>query len=173
VAPGLLAEGHSAGGIALRNVAENVQRVKVRAYLFLDASFQSWADGCYRAIEDRKADSKMTLVITDRGIADPFGKRDPWCETTPKLVERFGSFASFCASHPSEKPPGERKECSELTELVQDWPDKYEPWCDALANDMADVDNVYVHRTKIPHGKQPRHFSGGLELPADRFSPSP
>ena len=34
---------------------------------------------------------------------------------------------------------------------------------------MADEPGVYVFRTKVSHGKQPRHFVGGLEVPDERF----
>jgi hypothetical protein len=167
VRDGVLVEGHSAGGIALRNVAETVTDAVVDAYIFLDASFMSWADGCHEAVERRKARSEITLVITDGGIADPYGKRDPWCETVPPAIERLPGHAAFCKAHPDDEPPGERVPCRELEQLAADWPTQYGPWCAAMKNDMKDLPRVHVHRTKIPHGKQPRHFSGGLELPGD------
>jgi hypothetical protein len=44
----VLVEGHSAGGIALWNIARSGAR-SVSDYLFLDAGFHEWADGCYAA----------------------------------------------------------------------------------------------------------------------------
>jgi hypothetical protein len=128
-----IAEGHSAGGIALWNIA-TTGTDHVDEYLFLDASFQSWADGCYKAIQTKKPRPLVSLVVTINGIADPYGKPDPWCN-----------------------------------ELEPDEIDEYQAWCDAMKNDARDLPGVYVLRTKVPHGKQPRHFVGGLELPADRY----
>ncbi len=34
---------------------------------------------------------------------------------------------------------------------------------------MCSVPEVTLIKTKISHGKQPRHFVGGLELPVDRI----
>jgi hypothetical protein len=39
---------------------------------------------------------------------------------------------------------------------------------------MQGVDNVLLIETKVVHGDHPRRFSGGLELPADRWAaPAP
>src|SRR5690606_24393843 len=46
----VIAEGHTAGGIALLSVAIHGS-AGIREYIFLDASFQSWADGCYQAVK--------------------------------------------------------------------------------------------------------------------------
>src|SRR5690606_15637039 len=74
----VIAEGHSAGGIALLNIAIHGSP-KIREYIFLDASFQSWADGCYQAVKRAGAKARLTLVVTEKGIADPFAGRTPWC----------------------------------------------------------------------------------------------
>jgi hypothetical protein len=37
-----------------------------------------------------------------------------------------------------------------------------------MKDDMRSVPEVTLIRTKVTHGKQPRHFVGGLELPEDR-----
>jgi hypothetical protein len=42
---------------------------------------------------------------------------------------------------------------------------KYQDWCDKMRDDMASVDQVWVHQTKVTHGKQPMHFFGGRNLP--------
>lgn len=127
----VIAEGHSAGGIALYNIAQSAPTA-VNEMIFLDASFQGWADGCYHTLRQAGSTTKITIVQTERGIADPHRGRTPWCADTDAL------------------------------DADERW------WCDALANDMADVGRVTLHRTKIRHGDQPRHFVGGLELPADR-----
>lgn len=129
-----IAEGHSAGGIALYNIAAQGTE-HVAEYLFLDASFQSWADGTWKALQPQKPPPLVSIVVTINGIADPFGKPDPWCN-----------------------------------ELEPDEIEEYQAWCDAMKNDARDLPGVFVHRTKIPHGKQPRHFVGGLELPDDRYA---
>jgi hypothetical protein len=129
-----IAEGHSAGGIALLNIAKTGTE-HVQEYLFLDASFQEWADGCFAAVAGVTPRPLVSIVVTINGIADPFGKPDPWC---------------------TELAPGE--------DTV-----RWGSWCASMKNDMRDVPGVFVHRTKVPHGKQPRHFVGGLELPADRY----
>lgn len=129
-----IAEGHSAGGIALYNIAAQGTE-HVAEYLFLDASFQSWADGCWKALAQQQPRPLVSIVVTINGIADPFGKPDPWC-----------------------------------TELEPDEIEEYGAWCEAMKNDARDLPGVFVHRTKIPHGKQPRHFVGGLELPDDRYT---
>ena len=74
----VLAEGHSAGGIALYNIAQQ-DRDLVHEYLFLDAAFEGWADGCHAAIVRRGASARVTIVTTTGGIADPFAGRTPWC----------------------------------------------------------------------------------------------
>jgi hypothetical protein len=129
-----IAEGHSAGGIALLNIAVTGTE-HVQEYLFLDASFQGWADGVFAALAHSEPRPLVSIVVTINGIADPFGKPDPWC-----------------------------------TELEADELDEYTAWCEGMKTDMRDVPGVFVLRTRIAHGKQPRHFVGGLELPADRYS---
>lgn len=163
------AEGHSAGGIALRNVAASGTR-RVEEYIFLDASFQDWADGCFTAVCDQKLGALVTLVITDGGIADPFGKRDPWCSRLEEASRTWPEFAPTCEGKPKRKTGLGKLTCETHEEEAQAWPD-YAQWCDAMKDDMADEPGVFVFRTKVPHGKQPRHFVGGLELPADRFGP--
>jgi hypothetical protein len=130
----VLVEGHSAGGMALLHVARSAPPV-VGSYLFLDASFQDWADGAFAALEGAGSSATITLVITDGGIADPLRGRDPWCVTMPDDPER-----------------------------AADWP-RYRDWCAAMADDMRAIPRVTVHRTKVPHGEQPRRFAGGLGLP--------
>jgi pimeloyl-ACP methyl ester carboxylesterase len=130
IRPEIIAEGHSAGGVALTNIAYG-NPGSVDELIFLDASFQSWADGAFRALERAGSDCKITIVQTERGIADPHRGRTPWC-------------------------------ADELLSEADRW------WCDALADDMRDVDRVFLHRTRVPHGKQPRRFVGGLGLPPDR-----
>jgi len=78
VLPTVLAEGHSAGGMALYNIAQRDDGL-VHEYLFLDAAFEGWADGCHRGIRRRGTGARMTIVMTVRGIADPFAGRTPWC----------------------------------------------------------------------------------------------
>jgi pimeloyl-ACP methyl ester carboxylesterase len=136
VQPRVTAEGHSAGGVALWNIAQH-GGANVAEYIFQDAGFQEWADGCFDAVRAAKRSSLVTLVITDKGIADPLQGRTPWCTD----LEREGG---------------------------EEWT-RFATWCNAMKTDMADEPGVYVHRTKIRHGDQPRHFTGGLELPAKRF----
>ena len=78
VRPTALAEGHSAGGMALYNVAQHDHDL-VHEYLFLDAAFEGWADGCHAGIRRHGAGARITLVTTIGGIADPFAGRTPWC----------------------------------------------------------------------------------------------
>ena len=167
VEPRVLAEGHSAGGIALRNVAvTGTERVK--EYLFLDASFQDWADGCHAAVRDQNLGALVSLVITQGGIADPFGKHDPWCDRLEGASRSWPELAKTCAGKPERKTGFGKLTCETHEEAAKDWPD-YADWCQAMKDDMKDEPGVYVFRTKVPHGKQPRHFVGGLEVPAERF----
>jgi hypothetical protein len=166
VLPTVIAEGHSAGGIALRNVAES-GTTAVREYLFLDASFQDWADGCFAAVREQAQRALVTLVITDRGIADPFGKRDPWCARLEDAATSWAEHQGACAGAPKRKTGVRKLTCEGHEQAAEDWP-KYAAWCEAMKTDMKDEPGVFVFRTKVPHGKQPRHFVGGLELPADR-----
>lgn len=161
------AEGHSAGGIALRNVAASGTR-KVKEYIFLDASFQDWADGCFAAVRDQKLDALVTLVITQGGIADPFGKRDPWCDRLEEASRTWPELAPTCEGNPKRKTGLGKLTCQTHEDAAEDWP-AYAQWCEAMKDDMKDEPGVFVFRTKVSHGKQPRHFVGGLELPADRF----
>jgi hypothetical protein len=156
----VLAEGHSAGGIALRNIAASGTPL-VEEYLFLDASFQDWADGCWAAIQEHKLDARVTIVVTERGIADPFAGRDPWC--TRLAAE--AALQAECTEGREHPPSAPKRSCDELREAARSQP-RYEAWCAGLESDMKDTPGVRIHRTRISHGEQPRHFSGGLELPA-------
>ncbi len=170
IRPQVLAEGHSAGGIALRNVAA-AGTTRVEEYVFLDASFQDWADGCFDAVRSQRAAALVTLVITDGGIADPFGNRDPWCTELESASRGWPGYAEACEGHPQRHPAGASKTCEQLERAASAWPD-YAAWCEGLKNDMEDEPGVFVFRTKVPHGKQPRHFGGGLGLPATRMPSS-
>lgn len=169
VRPRAIAEGHSAGGIALRSVAESGTE-RVGEYLFLDASFRGWADGCHRAAQAHAktpADAALvSVVITEGGIADPYGRSDPWCRTGPDDVAAWERHRGACQAS-GKRPRGVTKSCAALEEDARQWPVQA-PWCTAMLDGFRGVDGVYLLRTKIPHGKQPRHFVGGLELPADR-----
>lgn len=168
IRPKVTAEGHSAGGIALRNIAVAGSE-HVGEYIFQDASFQDWADGCFMAVQTQKRDALVTLVVTEAGIADPFaGRRDPWCADLPRDSAAWQVHKSRCGSRMSSKPGGGKRSCQELRDAFEKWP-QYESWCAAYAKDMKTLPGVYLHRTRVPHGKQPGHFSGGLELPKDRF----
>ncbi len=166
ILPKVIAEGHSAGGIALRNVAES-GTTHVGEYIFLDASFQSWSDRCYTAVQQGDAKATLTLVITDKGIADPFGKRDPWCAILETDDQQWDKHGTFCQGNPEATPAASKKTCEALKLADEEW-DEYQSWCTAMKMDMQQLNGVYVHRTKVPHGEQPRRFSGGLELPSDR-----
>lgn len=137
VSPAITAEGHSAGGLALYNVA-HAGATNVAEYIFLDAAFEGWADGCHDGLRARRSDALLTIVMTEGGIADPFAGRTPWCQH-------------------AQDEGGER------------W-DAARTWCTAMADDMVDWPRVYLHRTKVRHADQPRHFAGGLGLPPTRFS---
>ena len=160
------AEGHSAGGIALRNVAvyagDNVQE-----YIFEDANFQTWADGCYDAVVDKKTGALVTIVMTDEGIADPWKGRSPWCAQLQDAAKTWPARKAACAKNPKDKSVREMS-CEDHETFADDWPD-YERWCLGFQTDMADIAGVYLHRTKVRHALQPRHFSGGLQLPDSRF----
>lgn len=167
IEPRVTAEGHSAGGIALRNVAVAGTR-RVKEYLFLDASFQDWADGCFAAVRDQGQGALVSLVITQGGIADPFGKRDPWCTRLEEAAATWPEHEADCAGHPDRKTGVHGMTCASHEEDAGAWLD-YAAWCEAMKSDMKDEPGVFIHRTRVSHGKQPRHFSGGLELPADRL----
>ncbi len=167
VQPRVLTEGHSAGGIALRNVAASGTN-RVKEYVFLDASFQDWADGCFAAVRDQGQDALVTLVITQGGIADPFGKRDPWCERLEDASRSWPEIAATCTDHPERRTGFGKLTCKTHEEAAKAWPD-YAAWCQGMKDDMKDEPGVFVFRTKVPHGKQPRHFVGGLELPKQRL----
>lgn len=162
-----IAEGHSAGGIALRAVAQTGTDV-VGEYLFLDASFESWADGCHTALKKRGKKALVTMVVTENGIADPFGKHDPWCVEFEQGHGAWPQFEAACTEDPTTKPEEAKLNCERMQEGFGKWPD-LEAWCGDYPNDMKNSRGVYLHRTKVFHGNQPRHFVGGLELPADRF----
>ena len=162
-----IAEGHSAGGIALRAVAQSGTRL-VGEYLFLDAGFESWADGCYAALKKRGRKALVTLVVTENGIADPFGKHDPWCVEFEQGHTAWPEHEAACTADPTTKPEGADLGCERMREGFEKWPD-LAAWCADFPNDMKNTRGVYLHRTKVFHGDQPRHFVGGLELPAERF----
>lgn len=166
ITSGAIAEGHSAGGIALRNVAE-VGTDRVAEYIFLDASFLSWSDRCWAAVAGDPGGAKVTLVVTDHGMADPYGERDPWCETMPEDFAVWNSVADYCRSADKphkDVPPGHARSCDAMKEAHELWPE-VKQWCADWKRDFADNPRVTIVRTKVVHGKQPRHFSGGLEIP--------
>lgn len=161
----VIAEGHSAGGIALRNIATTGTH-RVGEFLFQDASFQTWADGCYDAVKSGKSGGRLTLVITTKGIADPIAGRDPWCTRLESEAVAWAEQGEWCANRMERSPPGAQASCADLEAGAEVWPE-FASWCEGMKNDMRDVAEVLVHRTRIPHGKQPRHFTGGLELPEE------
>ena len=166
ILPGAIAEGHSAGGIALRNVAE-VGTEHVSEYVFLDASFLSWSDRCWKAVADDPKGARVTLVVTDHGMADPYGDRDPWCETMPVDAAAWSGVAEFCRTTEKphrDSPPGHDRSCDTMQEAHELWPE-VKQWCADWKRDFADNPRVSIVRTKIVHGEQPRHFAGGLEIP--------
>ena len=168
----VIAEGHSAGGIALLNIAAHGSP-QVREYIFLDASFQSWADGCHTAVKETGASAKLTLVVTKKGIADPFDGRDPWCVDQAADAALWKERESWCATRADKEVPGSDWTCAELEIRAQEWRDDYEPWCAAMRAGMQGNDGVLLIETKVSHGDQPRRFSGGLELPVDRWAANP
>lgn len=161
----VLCEGHSAGGMPLLHIAASGSR-HVEEYLFQDASFQGWGDGCWNAVQASGTGAMVTMVITDRGIADPFGKRDPWCTRLEENAAFFAEHERECAAGPKTRPSGSKLDCETLQAEATEWTD-YEAWCTGMKNEMRDVAGARVLRTKISHGDQPRHFTGGLELPDD------
>ncbi|MEZ4383013.1 MAG: hypothetical protein R3A79_16925 [Nannocystaceae bacterium] len=173
----VVAEGHSAGGIALWNVARDDDGL-VRDYIFLDAGFHEWADGCHAAIRARGSGARVVLVIRDEGIADPLVGPNDWCATHPRLAEAWPKVQAECAADPKAKPkaaPGEGTiPCADWRRFAEGWPEVAE-WCAGMAEDMKDVDDVLVRRTKVVHGDQPRHFFGGLRIPGlvDGAAPAP
>ncbi len=155
----VLAEGHSAGGIALLNIARSGTH-RVGEYLFLDASFQGWADGCWEALRASGDDALVSLVVTRNGIADPFGKPDPWCTRLEEGASAWELERRMCGGSRAKT-----KSCADLEQAALDW-DHYRAWCGAMRD--GGMPGVFVHVTRISHGEQPRHFGGGLELPRDR-----
>ncbi len=175
IAREVIAEGHSAGGIALRNIARSGVD-NVGEYIFLDASFEGWADGCYAETRKLERPARISIVMTEGGIADPFGRHDPWCARLEGQAGEWEEQKTRCATllERSGDAAGDeadaRARCSTLRGAAAEWRDGRERWCEELKNDMRDLEGVYVHRTRVYHGDQPRHFSGGLELPSGRFS---
>jgi len=162
--PMVIAEGHSAGGIALRNVAVADPKA-VGTYLFLDASFQGWADGCYRALDHGPQDPKVILVVTHNGIADAVGTWKPWCLDLQRDAALWRQHAAFCGAQ-GGTPAGTELPCEELELRHEAW-NESESWCEAAKHDLRGWPGVAVHRTKVRHGDQPRRFTGGLGLPAE------
>ena len=141
----------------------------MREYIFLDASFQSWADGVYDAIKGQTPQPQLTMVVTNKGIADPYAGRDPWCLELEAAPELWATHQAWCEEDPkraTKKPKRLAFTCEELEAQAREWLD-YEDWCREMKDDMRNVDKVDVVRTKVFHGNQPEHFSGGLELPEE------
>jgi hypothetical protein len=159
----VLAEGHSAGGMPLYHIAASGTRL-VEEYLFLDASFQGWGDGCWKALQDARSDAMVTMVVTKNGIADPFGKRDPWCTRLETEAALHATHERDCTRDPKTRVPGTKATCEELAASAEEWRD-YEAWCAGMKVDMKGTPGARVLRTRVVHGDQPRHFTGGLELP--------
>lgn len=160
----VLVEGHSAGGIALWNIARSGTEL-VSDYLFLDAGFYSWADGCHAEIRGHGTNARVVLVIRDGGIADPIRGPDPWCVDMPMLAASWPEVRATCTADPKLRPRGGGVSCARWRALAEDWP-RVAPWCEAMKNDMREIDDVMVLWTKTPHAKQPGTFFGGLQIPA-------
>ena len=131
----VIAEGHSAGGIALLHIARNKSK-HVGDFLFQDASFMGWADATYWALKKQRSNARVTIVMRTGGMCDPFAGKEPWCT----MLEEY------------ELEPGELE--------------RYTQWCKDHEDGMKSVKQVYFHPTRVTHGKQPKHFFGGRELPA-------
>lgn len=159
----VLAEGHSAGGMPLFHIAASGTKL-VEEYLFLDASFQGWGDGCWQALQDARSDAMVTMVLTQGGIADPFGKRDPWCTRLETDAALHVEHQEACAHDPRRRIAGTKATCEELAAAAEEW-GEYRTWCEGMKVDMKGTPNARVLRTRVVHGDQPRHFTGGLELP--------
>jgi len=163
-------EGHSAGGIALWNIARG-NEAGVDEYIFLDAGFHLWADGCYAEVRAHQSRARVVLVIRDGGIADPMAGPNAWCVEHPALAEAWPQVADRCADAPKLRPKvapaGGKVSCASWQEIAEGWP-ALEVWCAGMANDMRDVEGVLVHRTKVAHGEQLRQFFGGLHIPQAR-----
>ena len=160
----VLVEGHSAGGIALWNIARHGSQ-RVREYLFLDAGFQGWADGCYEEVQAQNPSAWLTLVITDKGMADPLAGRTPWCVDYEQDMALWRQHRRWCKTRADETVADSDWTCAELEQLADEWDETYEAWCEGMKNDMRDVEGIRVIRTKVFHKNQPRKFSGGLGLP--------
>ncbi len=160
----VLAEGHSAGGMPLWHVAASGTKL-VAEYLFLDAGFHEWADGCYAETLAHGTGARITQVIASGGIADPIQGRSPWCADMPLLAAAWPEVQAECEGQKDKyEPRGDGIQCRDYRDAAEDWP-KVEDWCAGMANDMADNDQVLVHRTKVRHGDQPGVFFGGLGIP--------
>lgn len=162
--PTLVVEGHSAGGIALRNIAES-HPGGIAAYLFLDASFEGWAEGCYAASQRARTPAKIVLVVTTDGIADAVGRWKPWCIDLRRDAAQWVDHRAWCKTH-AGPPPGTPLPCDELRTRGEQW-QKSGPWCDAMTRNFEGWPRVSMVRTRVRHGDQPRRFTGGLDLPAD------
>ncbi|MEM6993164.1 MAG: hypothetical protein AAF721_21805 [Myxococcota bacterium] len=165
IEPKVIAEGHSAGGIALRNLAE-AGTSHVGHYVFLDASFQSWSDRCWAAVAADTDGPAVTIVQTTKGIADPFEGRDPWCTTMPEAAAAWPAAREFCqgVTDPGKrKPPGRAQTCAAMKTAADEWP-ALASWCAGLREEFRDIPRLTLVRTKVAHGDQPRRFSGGLGL---------
>lgn len=169
--PKVTAEGHSAGGIALWNVALTGTD-EVAEYLFLDAGFREWADGCFNEVQAKATGALVSQVITHEGMADPMAGRTPWCRVMPEKMAELEKHQEFCAkpNNAERTPRGLEKAhtCENLQRAKDDWP-RFEEWCGHMENDAIDLPGAYVFRTSIVHGEQPRNFAGGLNLAPDRF----
>lgn len=163
----VLVEGHSAGGMALRNIAVRGTD-RVGEYLFLDASFMGWADVAHEALVEAGSSAQLTMVITTKGMCDPFDGRDPWCVTLEEHAASFEANERTCADKGGDhEPRGADVDCETLELDAESWRD-LEGWCDDMADEMRNVPNVALVRTHVYHADHPRRFSGGLGLPDDR-----
>ncbi len=158
----VIAEAHSAGGIALRNIAQGGSS-QVDHYLFLDASFQGWADGCREATRASKDPAQVVLVVTRGGIADPLQGRDPWCAVLEHDHRIWEGRADWCVGRAHRRPPGSERDCRSLEENAQQW-SKYDLWCQSLGDGMQADPGVTLIWTQVVHAQHPRRFAGGLGL---------
>lgn len=62
------AQAHSAGGIALRNMAQSGTKL-INSYRFLDASYTGWAEDCYEASR-KNGKPDIYLLVADSDVRD-------------------------------------------------------------------------------------------------------
>lgn len=183
----VIVQGDRSGGIGLRNIAQSGTK-QVTEYIFLDASYVGWAKDTYEAAMKKNPDIKMSIVTRNTGRRD---QPSSWCGNFEDDANFLEQSQAWCEENGEDAvPPGQNekrekdeRQCRTFEARAALWNGEnsdgeaidgkgmdYETWCLKI---RANSSNIFTQdisiRDRISTHEFPGTFSGGLNLPADRY----